>query len=284
MARRRKQLLEEGNHERWLVSYADFITLLFAFFVVMYSISSVNEGKYRVLSKTLSSVFNEDAGGVDSVNSDVINVGDPVRDIVALPDSFPLATQANKSEFEQQLNAQAHKALAVAASQQRVLDELQISLQQHMDQGMIDLRKNGDRIEIEIKAKMLFSSGKTVLSSAAMDALRDVSRSLLDIPNPVQVEGHSDNVPIRSQTYRSNWELSAARAASVVHFLSGQGIRPQRLAAVGLGEYRPIASNDTIEGRIKNRRITLLILGAEPEIFEPGQIVPWAEGPAAPNP
>jgi chemotaxis protein MotB len=280
MRKKRRERLTEDNHERWLVSYADFVTLLFAFFVVMYSISSVNEGKYKVLSETLNRVFGE-VGVI--APADIVQVGDPVRDLVVLPEAFPLARQDNPlTEIEEDIQSQAVDAIRQAASQQRVYDELAISLQDYITHDLIDVIKNGDRIEININARMLFGSGDTRLSREALDALRQVSLSLLNIPNPVQVEGHTDNVPITNQLYRSNWELSAARAAAVVHFLSAQGVPPSRLAAVGMGEHRPVAENETEEGRAANRRVTLLILGAEPEIFEPDQIVPWAEGPAVP--
>lgn len=283
MRKKRKDRLSEDNHERWLVSYADFITLLFAFFVVMYSISSVNEGKYRVLSDTLNQAFGakRDALGADIV----VAPGEPVRDLVALPEAYPLARQEKApDDVQREIKEQAMRAIRKAASQQRVFDELAISLGSFIDRELIELRRDGDRIEVDMKARMLFSSGDARLSRDALEALRQVSNSLLVIPNPVQVEGHTDNVPITNFLYRSNWELSAARAASVVQFLAAQGVEPDRLAAVGLGEHRPIADNATSEGRAANRRVMLLILGAEPEMFDPDKIVPWAEGPALGQP
>lgn len=279
MRKKRKDRLTEDNHERWLVSYADFITLLFAFFVVMYSISSVNEGKYRVLSDTLNQAFGEkrDALGADIV----VMPGEPVRDLLALPEAYPLARQEKApDDVERKIKEQAMRAIRKAASQQRVFDELAISLGSFIDRDLIEVRMDGDRIEVDMKARMLFPPGDARLSRDARDALRQVSNSLLLIPNPVQVEGHTDNVPITNFLYRSNWELSAARAASVVQFLAAQGVEADRLAAVGLGEHRPIADNATREGRAANRRVMLLILGAETEMFDPDKIVPWAEGPA----
>ncbi len=266
-ARQGRRQPEGENHERWLVSYADFITLLFAFFVVMYSISSVNEGKYKVLSKALGTVF-----GVEQPS---VQTPDAAVDIVF---SQPVAAPSDPTR--ERLRREALRALQKAASQQRVYDELAISLQEWTDRGLVDIRMNGDRIEVDMKARLLFSSGDVRLSADAMNALRQVARSLVAIPNPIQVEGHTDNVPIANAVYRSNWELSAARAASVVQFLQNQGVDPRRLAAVGRGEYHPIADNNSEEGRARNRRVTLLILGQEQEIFDPGQIVPWAEGPA----
>ncbi|RMG35979.1 MAG: flagellar motor protein MotD [Gammaproteobacteria bacterium] len=276
MARRRKRNLSEENHDRWLISYSDFITLLFAFFVVMYSISSVNEGKYRVLSETLNLVFGDQTPPKQPPALPTTQAVDRILKAppIEVPEEHPL------DETQARLRKAAIEALQKAASQQRVYDELAISLQQWTDRGLVDIRLNGDRIEVDMKARLLFSSGDARLSDDARAALAQVANSLMAIPNPVQVEGHTDNVPISNAIYRSNWELSAARAASVVQFLETRGVDPRRLAAVGRGEYHPIANNDTEAGRAQNRRVTLLILGAEQEIFDPDQIVPWAEGPA----
>jgi len=270
--RRRRRRLEEDNPDRWLISYADFITLLFAFFVVMYSISSVNQGKYKVLSETLNAVFGQQAVSAEELPEALEQGFKGQLGETAVP------TSSRDEELYLQLGEQ---ALRNAASRQRVYDELAISLEEWMQRDLIDVRINGDRIEIDMKARLLFASAEAHLSSGAMDALRLVSRSIASIPNPIQVEGFTDDVPISNPVYQSNWELSAARAASVVHFLSAQGVQPERLAAVGRGEYQPIADNATIEGRAANRRVTLMVLGTEQRVFEPDEMVPWAEGPAA---
>ena len=173
MRKKRRQRLTEDNHDRWLVSYADFVTLLFAFFVVMYSISSVNEGKYKVLSETLNKAF----GYVAVATAvDVIQPGDPVRDLVALPEEFPLVQPGREmNSIEEDIRTQAVEAIRQAASQQRVFDELAISLQDYIAQDLIDVNKDGDRIEININAGMLFGSGDARLSREALQALRQVS-------------------------------------------------------------------------------------------------------------
>lgn len=279
-SRRRERLPEEDNHERWLMSYADFITLLFALFVVMYSISSVNEGKYRVLSETLNLVFGKQSPQA-SVSAPA-TAGEPLLRQVQLPAAkVPADLPGDEDPVRKQIEEQALRSLQRAVSQQRVYDELAISLQNWIERDLIELRLNGDRIEINMNARLLFSSGDARLSAAAMDALRLVARSLVAIPNPIQVEGFTDNVPISNRIYHSNWELSAARAASVVQFLGTQGVSPERLAAVGRGEYQPIADNATPEGRAANRRVTLMVLGAQQQMFDPGDMVPWAEGPGA---
>jgi chemotaxis protein MotB len=286
MARRRRHEEEHQNLERWLVSYADFITLLFAFFVVMYAVSSVNEGKYRVLSETLNAVFT-----VAPRSDDPIQIGEQPRGVPVLPDG-PLATQ--QTEPEEGGNAQAATGVpatnadaAVKArfkedgSAQRTADELTVSLQEYLDQGLVKITRDGDRIEIEMKERMLFGSGDARLSHEALRALRTLAQTLKRIPSHLQVEGHTDNVPISTAAYPSNWELSAARAASVVHFLARTGVEPWRMAAVGLGEHRPVAENADEKGRAANRRVTIVVLTGQRDAAPVlGHEVPWAEGPS----
>jgi chemotaxis protein MotB len=134
-------------------------------------------------------------------------------------------------------------------------------LETYVEQKLVDVTFSDNRVMVNMKDKMLFASGSASLSNAAVTVLRDISRVLATVPNPLQVEGNTDNRPIHTQEFPSNWELSAARAASVVHLLTRLGIDPSRLSAIGYGEHRPAASNDTEEGRAENRRVTLVIIG-----------------------
>lgn len=298
MARRRRHEEEPENHERWLVSYADFITLLFAFFVVMYAVSSVNEGKYRVLSETLNAVFT-----VSQRSDEPIQVGEPPRDVLVLQDGPVAPRQTNldpggkaegggkadggNSETEagkDEKTAESGKTVGRLnndGATLRAADEIMISLQDYIDQDLVKVTQSEGRVEIEMKERMLFGSGDARLSPDALRALRDLAKTLKRIPSHLQVEGHTDNVPIATATFPSNWELSAARAASVVHYLGRVGVEPWRMAAVGLGEHRPIRENSDAEGRAANRRVTIVVLtsarGAETPVDED---VPWAEGPA----
>jgi chemotaxis protein MotB len=295
MSRRRRQSHEEHeNLERWLVSYADFITLLFAFFVVMYAISSVNEGKYRVLSETLSAVFT-----VQPRSDDPIQVGETPRDVLALPDGPLAANQVNldpggEAQGETDPGIDPGSDTGTHSSDRfredgaatRISDEVTISLQDYIDQGLVSISQTGDRLEIEMKDRMLFSSGTARLSRDALSALRALSDSLKRIPSHLQVEGHTDNVPIATAAFPSNWELSAARAASVVHFFARSGVEPWRMSAVGLGEHRPIAENADDKGRAANRRVTIVVLTGQRQAppLKLDHDVPWAEGPAMENP
>lgn len=250
---RKKKPEEHNNHERWLVSYADFITLLFAFFVVMYSISSVNEGKYRVLSDSISSAFKPSASGLP------IKLNNPLK-----PPIVSRAALSKSPNNSQSQNLSAYGG--VQASKKDMINLRKISsrvekgLSPLIDKKLVKLKKNDLWIEIEIKSSILFGSGSATLQSKARPVLRDVARVLSDFPNQVQVEGFTDNVPINTEDFHSNWELSAARAASVVHLFSRAGVKPSRLSAVGYGEFKPIAKNNTAAGRQKNRRVKIIVL------------------------
>lgn len=264
---RRKKLEEPVNHERWVVSYADFITLLFAFFVVMYSISSVNEGKYRVLSQTLTDAFQDPKRSLDP-----IQIGELSRQQGAIAGIDSINTLIESSESQDKAASDATEAdqLAIeppptSASEQQRLSFLAATiediLEPYVEQDLVTVEFNGNRVTVDMKDKMLFPSGSARLSRAAVKVLRDISRILSSVHNQFQVEGNTDNRPIHTQEFPSNWELSAARAASVVHLMTRMGVEPGQLSAIGYGEYRPVADNSTETGRQKNRRVTLVIEG-----------------------
>ncbi len=245
---RRKRTEEHENLERWLVSYADFITLLFAFFVVMYSISSVNEGKYRVLSDSLVAAFKQAPRHLQPIQfGDRPSSLRPQSGVPDGPTGSMIELRATPPGGQSQAMMQIQKQLAHALS----------SL---VDEHLIRIRRDDLWVEVEISERLLFPSGSVQLGEQALPVLRKVAAILEAVPNPVQVEGFTDNVPINTPVYPSNWELSAARAASVVHLFMREGVAPQRMAAVGYGEFRPIANNDTPAGREKNRRVVVVVL------------------------
>lgn len=238
---RRKPKEEHSNHEAWAIPYGDLVTLLLAFFVVMYSISTVNEGKYRVVSESLNAAFR---GQPQSAQP--IQVGKPVLA------ETPPATQTDTD------------ARALALRQMAQLAETAMS--PLIAQGLVDVQAGEGVVEIAIRSDILFASGSAQLASEAHPVIRQLADVLGMFPNSIQVKGHTDNVPISSGTYPSNWELSAARAASVVHMLVEGGIDPRRLAVVAYGEYRPVLPNTTPDGRNANRRVVLTIQSIEPDI------------------
>lgn len=260
MARRKKHE-EHENLERWLVSYADFITLLFAFFVVMYSVSQVNEGKYRVLSDSLVNAFKttptaatpiSPALRIDASIKGASNVSQsPVLKqtiFVRKPDPFQEAQQKKQKE----------KMKGVAEDILKAMEPL-------VKEGQVKVTQSVHGIAIEINASVLFASGQATLEPGSVKALRAVGGVLAQVPNDVQVEGFTDNTPINTVAFPSNWELSTARASSVVRLLAESGAPTEHLVAVGYGEFRPVDTNITPEGRARNRRVTIMILSEQQE-------------------
>lgn len=246
---RRKHIEEHANHERWLVSYADFITLLFAFFVVMYSISQVNESKYRVLSNTLEDAFNQPELAVDA-----IQIGEKAR---SNPTSL-VALNANATKTKDG-DGGPENATGMPAEFNEVANKIAEALGDLMSQGLVTMRGNEEWLEIEMKSSLLFDSGDAALSNKALELLGQIAAILREQKNAVRVEGFTDNKPIHTVRYPSNWELSSARAAAVVQMFVEEGIDPSRLVAAGYGEAQPVAPNDTPDNRTKNRRVVLMI-------------------------
>ncbi|VXC33742.1 Flagellar motor protein MotD [Pseudomonas sp. 8Z] len=237
MARRRHQE-EHENHERWLVSYADFITLLFAFFVVMYSISSINEGKYKILSETLTGVFNQ-----------------PDRSIKPIPvgEERPRTGDPERATMNEDVAEVSDNTLrSIAASVRDAFGDL-------IQSDQLNIRGNEMWIELELSSSLLFPSGDALPNNQAFDIIEKVAKILAPYENPVKVEGFTDNLPIQTPQYPTNWELSSARASSIVRMLAMDGVNPMRLSAVGYGEFQPVADNSTAEGRGRNRRVVLVI-------------------------
>ena len=266
MARKKRQE-EHENHERWLVSYADFITLLFAFFVVMYAISSVNEGKYRVLSDAMIAAFRSPTKSLEP-----IQIGQNIKAPLDMrtdirPDAtmitgirVPIEEQPVVKVDERSMQTEKDKR-----NMRKISDKIMKAMSGLIDDKLINVRRTDKWIEVEISSKVLFESGGALLQYEAVPILVDLAKILRQFPNSIRVEGFTDNLPINTSVYPSNWELSAARAASVVHLLTDEGVDPKRLAAIGYGEYRPIADNSTPEGRARNRRVVIFILSEEAE-------------------
>jgi len=245
-------MMEEAeHHERWMVSYADFITLLFAFFVVMYSISSVNKGKYETFSESLDQALFHSEKIVKEVEPIEIGVIPTHIQPIELPDLMTVTEQ------EHQLSEE------IKQEKQRldeVSEEFQRALQPFVESQLVGINKHEFWVELEMNSELLFASGKAELSSKAMPVLQKVAEVVLAVPNVINVEGYTDDVPISTGVYPSNWDLSSARATTVVKELVKNGVPPARLSAVGYGEFHPIADNRVEEGRFKNRRVVLVLM------------------------
>jgi len=205
-----KESEEKENHDRWLISWADFLTLLFTFFVALYALSTVDKQKAEDLSVSLKTVFKI--------------IDPPIKKDIEKPD---------------------------------VIKELERALSQYPE---ITIKENHRGYVIKLQDTVLFKSGEYELNESAKEILDKIVLSLRLLPNKISIEGHTDNVPVKSMTVRSNWDLSSLRALSVLYYFKDSGISPDRLSATGYGEYRPIADNETEEGRAKNRRVEIVLL------------------------
>ncbi|MFN4289870.1 MAG: flagellar motor protein MotD [Permianibacter sp.] len=290
MIRRRRHDDTENTH-RWLVSYADFITLLFAFFVVMYSISQVNEGKYRVLSDALLSAFEKtpaSSQAVDAGSNTTSASGAGLLEGAVQPNPTEPATAEPETGERARAEQAEQEALSLPAinapnpEQQRrfnqLYSELEQSLQPLIDAGLVALRGNQDWIEVDMRSGLLFESGSDVLGKSAEPVIRELADKLRDSRNLMRIRGYTDNQAIDTERFPSNWELSSARAVAVVRKLQSFGIPPARMAVEGFGEFNPIASNDTAEGRARNRRVVLAIS----RFHEQAAPATAADGKAAP--
>jgi chemotaxis protein MotB len=205
-----KESEEKENHDRWLISWADFLTLLFTFFVALYALSTVDKQKAEDLSVSLKTVFKI--------------IDPPIKKDIEKPD---------------------------------VIKELEKALSQYPE---ITIRENHRGYVITVQDTVLFKSGEYELNESSKEVLNKIVVALKMLPNKISIEGHTDNIPVKGMTLRSNWDLSALRALSVLYYFKDSGISPDRLSATGYGEYRPISDNETEEGRAKNRRVEIVLL------------------------
>ena len=265
---RRRQREIHVNNERWLVSYADFITLLFAFFVVMYSISQVNQSKYRVLSETFVEAFNQPNDSkanpmpqekVSPSNDAItpIDMGKTAAQDAVTPPAIVIVEDTAKPEMNAQSNTTVKTQTADELTQ--ISDLVNEKFSQLIDDQMIKVSSNELWLQIELSDSILFSSGGVETSPQAQVIFTEIANILGNYENPIQVEGFTDNVPIKNSRYPTNWELSSARATEIVKFLAVKGVAPERLSAVGYGEFQPLASNDTEMGRAQNRRVAVMV-------------------------
>jgi chemotaxis protein MotB len=246
MARRQKRV-ERDNHERWLISYADFITLLFAFFVVMYAISAVNIEKYKIFSEALNTAF----GSQGAAKPEAADAGGESESLL-------------KSLVDRR-NARAGERLR---KQQEYMQEVAGGLSQAMAAqiagGQVSVTQTSRGVVLEINASALFNQGEAELQSSSIRTMARVVEILGQGDQHIEVEGYTDDTPIKNARFPSNWELSSARASSVVRLFIERGVEASRLTAVGSAANRPVAPNDTAEGRARNRRVTVTVLSSAP--------------------
>lgn len=243
--RRQKRDDDEGQSERWMVTYADMITLLLIFFIVMYSMSEVEKSKFNSLVDSLKNAFQTET--IES-SPDASEPGvDVSKDTLPAPAKIPHA----EAESEKQLD--------------KLYQKLQDYIQEHdlsTSMSLVDLPRG---VQITFNDSILFDLGKAKLKKGAHPVLKDVGKLLQTVSNPISIEGHTDDLPIvYADKFASNWELSTSRSQSVRHYLQNKkGLKPERMRVVGYGEYKPKAKNDTKAHRAENRRVNIVVLRRE---------------------
>jgi chemotaxis protein MotB len=281
----RKKPQPHVNHERWLVSYADFITLLFAFFVVLYSSSQVDKRKAGRLALAIQVAFQE-LGVFQTSNTKI-----PIKDEDAIPfENVQVVENINKdTDLKRIVNPM--KGTLSSASEAQSLQEAQEAIKKALDPEIkrreVSMAMHREGLVVSLKEMGFFDSGSATIRPGSLDAIARLSEVLKTRPENLRVEGHTDNVPIHTPRFANNWELSTARATELIQLLiTKYGIPPSHLSAAGYGEFHPVAENSTPEGRAQNRRLDVVILAPFQPLPSPQpaekQVVP---APAAqPNP
>ena len=261
---RKKRHPEHANHERWLVSYADFITLMFAFFVVMYSSAQVDQRKVGRLAMAIQVAFQElgvfpaSASKVPFAGQDPMPFSDvqEVARVERVANLGRIAPDANGNTANGEENA----------SLTNLRKELEQALAPEIARHEVALRQEANGLIISLREIGFFDSGSAQLRAQSIPAFNRIATLLSERRYRVRIEGHTDNVPIHTAQFASNWELSTARSTELVRLLIVKhGFPPQRLAAAGYAEFHPIASNSSSDGRALNRRVDVVILGLEKE-------------------
>jgi len=265
---KRGHAAEHENEERWLLTYADMLTLMFALFMVLYSISSVNISKYQSLQESLKAAF---SGSILSGGKAIMQSGSqsttahaPAK--AAVPSIVPLTPNIPKPRDT--TAAQISKAMLSASASQQEQQDFK-KLQQELN-GYAKAHHFGNEVQAVIARqglvvhvltdKLLFDSGSATLQPAGAPLLEEISHLLnVDRKHPITVEGNTDNQPIQSSQFPSNWELSTDRATTVVRYLIAHGVQDQRLSAAGYADVHPLASNATAAGRARNRRVDIVL-------------------------
>ncbi|MFZ5596522.1 MAG: flagellar motor protein MotB [Bacillota bacterium] len=245
---KRRKAEKKPNHERWLITYADMITLLLIFFIVMYTLSRIDVAKFQSLSASLAKAMG--AGGMimDSPGPSVVpGISGAEQDVT---------TQSGEND---QL--------------EKVRQELENYIKEANLQAKISVVTEERGVVLSFQDEVLFTPGSAELTPKAREIIKKVGPILVKVPNYLRVEGHTDNLPINTPRYPSNWELSAARANNVLQeLIKDFNIHPQRLSAVAYGEYRPVVKNDSDAHRQLNRRVNIVILRSKFSVSEPGTL------------
>jgi chemotaxis protein MotB len=278
MARKHKHE-EHANHEAWAIPYGDLITLLLAFFVVMYAVSSVNEGKYRVLAEALAESFGgppksitpiqigktQQRGSQMEQNTSPVSMGKAQPSVAGTlrPTQNPTVFASDNPALVATQQRNAHGNTGYERSRRelnQLADNIEAALGELIRLDQIRIRRTEFALEVEMNTDALFASGSARLGDEALSTMAQLATLLRGVDQPLRIEGHTDDVPISTAAFPSNWELSSARAASVVHLFMNQGVMAARMTVAGMGEFHPVADNTTAAGRSRNRRVVIVVL------------------------
>ena len=250
---RRKRHEEHVNHERWLVSYADFITLLFAFFVVLYASSQVDKRKVGKLAVAIQVAFQQ-LGVFETSNTQI-----PLSDSEQVP--FSQVQVVENSERTTDFEHFVQPMKGVLSPMKNVQNELEKALAEEIKSKIVDVKLSREGVVVSLREVGFFESGSASMRASSRDAIDRLAAILASRSEFLRIEGHTDNIPIHNKRFDSNWELSSARATEMIKlFVERYHIEPARLSAAGYAEFHPVSQNGTAEGRAQNRRVDIVIL------------------------
>ncbi|HEY3308372.1 MAG TPA: OmpA family protein [Desulfuromonadaceae bacterium] len=255
---------KHANHERWLVSYADFITLLFAVFTTLYAMSQTDKKKVEEVMQSLQQSFGMVQAGAPSPKINVIQS----QPISVMPTIKPdISINQNRKKLSGSGQA---KTRAEEKDFRQIKSSIEAYLIKQGAQNKVSLTITRRGLIVSLKEAGFFNSGQAQIRPEAYELINTIAEAMTQYNNPLRVEGHTDNTPISTGQFPSNWELSTARATNGLKYLLKQfSVDPDKISATGYGEFRPLADNDTAEGRSKNRRVDLVMLSGEAERGEP---------------
>jgi len=245
--RRRLPNESHSNHERWVISYADFMTLLLAFFIVMFATANADKAKAKLFSEVVKAAFSQ---GSDS--------------------ALQAAAKASVLNSNQKYDANAFlNALAELSAYQNLLKR---ALKGEINRGEVDVHMEKRGLVISFRQAALFDSGEAIVKPSGIPTMSKVTAVILKLPNQIRLEGHTDNIPIHNDLFKNNWELSSARSIAILNLLADRfGVPSDRLSVSGYADVAPIATNATEDGRSRNRRVDLVVLSSLAGWSEPGK-------------
>lgn len=257
--RKRRHSVEHDNVHRWLVSYADYMTLLFALFVVLYAMAMVNEDPFETITQSVGNVFqaNEKEPKNRGHGDDILNINTSKSNKRLFGNGILDDAGPQLLEGEQTLSNISDSQ--VGSNLTSLEDELHTALYELVESGYAQLKIDGDWLEIELNSGLLFPSGSSSATNSATNILSIIYNVIGKASNFVRVRGYTDNQAINTEIFSSNWELSVYRATSILRVLESLGMNPARMAIEGYGQYYPTAENTTAQGRAKNRKVVIAI-------------------------